>query len=207
MKTSCFFRVPILGGAKFVGLITLLIYTFIAVHAYLHMPIYEHIFLRVLDHPILQAIYGDSKEGMSERLSWRKDADNFFGSYIAFGIFGYSILQTSLSFLMLCGIQCNTRVLMMPHIVINTIKSFLEVTLAMFTMVLMLIATHWYASIISFWVPVALLGLSITSIYFQLVVPIRAYVKMGNTNYTVEPINYDTLKDETYQNFKGGLYI
>jgi len=208
MKTSCFFRVPILGGAKFVGVISLIIYTFMAVTAYTNVISYQQFLLNILDNGILQAIYGSSKEGMSERLNWRKDADNYFESYGPPGLFGFAILQTSLSFLMLAGIQCNTRGLMMPHIVINTIKSLLEVSLAVFTTVLIIIAYHYNpdGSIISFWFPVALLGLSIMSIYFESVVPIRAYVKMGVTNHTLDPINYDTLKDTSYQNYNGGLY-
>jgi len=209
MKTSCFFRVPILGGAKFVGVISLIIYTFMAVTAYTNVISYQQFLLNILDNGLLQAIYGNDKEGMSERLNWRKDVDNYFESYGPPGIFGYAILQSSLIFLMLAGIQCNTRGLMMPHIVINIIKSLLEVSLAVFTTVLIIIAYHYNpdGSIISFWFPVALLGLSIMSIYFESVVPIRAYVKMGITNHTLDPINYNTLKDTSYQNYNGGLYI
>jgi len=209
MKTSCFFGVPILGGAKFVGFLSLIIYTFIAVTAYTNVITYQQYLINILDNGIFQAIYGDSKEGISERLNWRKDVDNYFESFGPPGIIGYAILQCSLSFLMLAGIQCNARGLMMPHIVINTIKSILEVSLTVSTTILMIIATHYNpdGSIISFWFPAALLGLSITSIYFQLVVPMRAYVKMGTTNHTLDPINYDNLKDTSYQNYNGGLYI
>jgi len=209
MKTNCFYCVPILGGAKFVGLVSLLIYTFMAVTAYTNVITYQQFLLNILDKGIFQAIYGSSEEGMSERLNWRKDVDNYFESYGPPGLIGYALLQSSLSFMLLCGIQCNTRGLMMPHIVLNTIKSILEVSLAVSATVVMIIATYYNpdGSIINFWFPAALLGLSMTSIYFQLVVPIRAYVKMGTKNITVDPINYDTLKDTSYQNYNGGLYI
>jgi len=210
MKTSCFFCVPIMGGAKFVALITLLSYTFIAVDLYTDVIKYQQTFLNILDHPILQAIYGDSEEGMTERLNWRKDADYFFGSYVTVGIFGYSIIQVAMSFLMLCGLQCHKRGLLMPHIVINTIKSSLEITLAISITILTIIAVNWYANIISFWLPLTLFVLSIANIYFQLEVSLRAYVKMGTTNYNAKPINYGYdygSKDTSYQNFKGELYI
>merc|ERR1712115_200275 len=199
MKTNCFYCFPILGGAKFVGLISLLIYTFMAVTAYTNVITYQQFSLNILDKGIFQAIYGDDKEGMSERLNWRKDADNYFESYGPYMIIGYALLQSSLSFMLLCGIQCNTRGLLIPHIVLNTIKSILEVSLAVSATVVMIIATYYNpdGSIINFWFPAALLGLSMTSIYF----------KMGIKNYTLDPINYDTLKDTSYQNYNGGLYI
>merc|ERR1712156_1289278 len=202
MKSSCFYRVPILGGAKFVGIISLLFFAFIAFFTWSEASGYEDSFLKFLDDPILEYTLGDdTREAVLQRRKIIIDAHYYF-PYINICIFGLAIVQILVN-------------LLMPSIIINAIYSVIEVTLAIYFIVLMLMAVipdriqfgNGPTFIYLIAVPVTSFAFLATSIYFQLIVPLRAYAKMGITELDADPINYKTLTDTSDQNFKGGLNV
>merc|ERR1712156_297210 len=215
MKSSCLYRVPILGGAKFVGIISLLFFAFIAFFTWSEASGYEDSFLKFLDDPILEYTLGDdTREAVLQRRKIIIDAHYYF-PYVNICIFGLAIVQILVNLLMICGIQCHKRGLIMPSIIINAIYSVIEVTLVIYFIVLMLMAVipdriqfgNGPTFIYLIAVPVTSFAFLATSIYFQLIVPLRAYVKMGITELDADPINYKTLTDTSDQNFKGGLNV
>lgn len=214
MKSSCFYRVPILGGAKFVGIISLLFFAFIAFFTWSEASGYEDSFLNFLDDPILEYTMGDTLKAIIQRRKIIIDAHYYF-PYVNICIFGLAIVQIFVNLLMICGIQCHKRGLMMPSIIINAIYFVIEVILTIYFIVLMLMAVipdriqfgNGPTFIYLIAVPVTSFAFLATSIYFQVIVPLRAYVKMGITEFTADPINYKTLTDTSDQNFEGGLHV
>merc|ERR1712156_238632 len=223
MKNKCFFCVPILGGAKFVGYVALLIswITLVLTIPYL-ADIDENVF-----NP-LKKILSEGYEMLEDAL---KDAYSIFHTAhhtdspeaqrtmeevkknVPIAILIITLLaglKFILTFLMVCGIKCAKRSLMLPYIIVYGFKA-LMVTLSNIAIVGF---SFWLVGINigTILLALAIYVVLIASIYFNWIVILEAYKEMGIKGFRYEPASNETMSsDISYRyydiNSKRGLYL
>merc|ERR1712156_354029 len=220
MKNKCFFCVPILGGAKFIGYVSLLISWIILVLTIPYLAdIDENVFnplKKILSegYDMLDDALEDAFSTMPETHSHlRQNIMRHMKENIPIAILITTLLaglKFILTFLMVCGIKCDKRSLMLPYIIVYGLKA-LMVTLSNIAIVGF---SFWLVGINmgTILLALAMYVVLIASIYFNWIVILQAYQEMGNQEFRYEPASNETMSsDISYRYYdtssKRGLYL
>ena len=187
MNQNCFHCVPILGGAMCIGFISLAVYGVVFSFTLPYVLETDSIFKNNMDSMINYVMV--KFVSLDDRGKIHKTINKYMPTTVMIFII-FTGFQCIVNLMMITGVAWRKRILMIPYLITNWIKTLLKTILGI-SVIILTYSTFGYEMTV--FMITGVVTTVIASIYFQLIVIKWAYMKLGTKESIGDPANYEAI--------------